>query len=499
MRMGFHSTGRHRRGCLALFIATVVLAAQAASQPLHAAPLPSEAGEWSPVFNWPNAAIHMSLLPSGKVLSWATGETKYPGSNTATVVDIPAGGSLSGSVPANNTKSNLFCSGHTLLPDGRLLVTGGRSGPQSYGHPDINIFDAAGGNVWQTFGGFPKEYSRWYASALTLTNGEVLLLAGNRNGYKDPNTLPQVWLTTGGFRDLTKAVRKVNNYSKIFVAADGRVFVAGPEPTSLFLDTSGTGAWTTGPKHSFGNRADGTAAMYEDGKILVTAGGPSGVPSATAEIIDLNAPTPAWRLIDPMANPRRHANATLLPDGTVLVTGGSKSKEFNDAAGAILPAEMWNPATGKWSTMASLTIPRIYHSTALLLPDGRVIAAGGSKPLNSKFSSYKNAQIYSPPYLFKGSRPTIGSAPANLSYGQTFSVQTPDASTINKVRLIRLGSVTHSYNMNQRILTLSFTPGSGSLSVTVPPNHNLLPPGDYMLFILNGAGVPSVSKILNVG
>ena len=250
---------------------------------------------------------------------------------------------------------------------------------------------------------------------------------------------------------------KVANYSKIFVVPDGRVFVAGPEQTSRFLDTAGTGKWTTGPKRRFGTRADGTAVMYGDGKVLVVAGGtPGNVPTNTAEIIDLNATSAAWQYTSPMANPRRHANATLLPDGKVLVTGGSRSRENNNAAGAILPAEAWDPTTGKWTTLASLTIPRIYHSTAILLPDGRVLTAGGDRPTGAKYPSQQNAQIYSPPYLFKGPRPTISAAPATIGYGETFAVQTSEAEGIAAARLIRLSSVTHSYNMNQRIATLSF-------------------------------------------
>jgi hypothetical protein len=239
--------------------------------------------------------------------------------------------------------------------------------------------------------------------------------------------------------------------------------------------------------------------MYDDGKVLVVAGGPTGKPPTnTAEIIDLNAPSSSWQYTGSMANPRRHANATLMPDGKVLVTGGSSSAAHNDGAGAVLAAELWDPATGGWTTMASMQVMRIYHSTAMLLPDGRVITAGQTAGTNGAKNNY-NAQIYSPPYLFKGSRPTITSAPTGIKYGQTFSVSTPDAANIRKVRLIRLSSVTHSFNFNQRIETLGFTQAAGGLNVTVPSNRNLLPPGHYMLFILNGAGVPSVASILQVG
>ena len=225
----------------------------------------------------------------------------------------------------------------------------------------------------------------------------------------------------------------------------------------------GTGAWSAGPGRRYGIRPDGTAVMYDDGKVLVIGGGKRGaVPTNTAEILDLMSPVPAWQYTSPMQNARRHANATLLPDGKVLVTGGSRSSENNVAAGAILPAELWDPATGAWTTMASLTNPRIYHSTAVLLPDGRVLTAGGSKPTGLSFG-LNNAQIYSPPYLFQGTRPVIGAAPASVGYGTTFVVGTTDARSIAKVRLIKLSSVTHSFNMGQRIATLNFRPTEDGL------------------------------------
>jgi len=189
----------------------------------------------------------------------------------------------------------------------------------------------------------------------------------------------------------------------------------------------------------------------------------------------------------------------LLPDGKVLVTGGTSSPGFNDATNSVLEAEMWDPATGFWSTMASMQVPRLYHSTAVLLPDGRVLSAGGGRPsATSGGTDNWNAEIYSPPYLFKGARPIVSSAPTSLSYGQVFSAQTPDAANIADVTLIRLSSVTHSFNMNQRFTRLAFTRVSGALNITAPSNHSIVPPGHYMLFILNGNGVPSIAKIVQI-
>ena len=196
------------------------------------------------------------------------------------------------------------------------------------------------------------------------------------NGLTTPNPLPQVWQPDGSLRDLTSAQLTMEPYPRLYLAPDGRVFHVGPEQATYFLDTSGTGRWTKGPSRKFGNRKAGTSVMYDDGKVLVVGGGK---PTNSAETIDLNAASPAWRYTGAMAHARRNVNATVLPDGEVLVTGGSSSPA-NDAAGAVLAAEMWDPATGAWTTMASMRVPRVYHSTAILLPDGRVLSAGGGHP-----------------------------------------------------------------------------------------------------------------------
>jgi Domain of unknown function (DUF1929)/Glyoxal oxidase N-terminus len=499
--------GRQRRAVGVAVVVATMAAALAVGEGAHAEPSTKPQGEWSPVYDWPNIAVHLSLLPNGRVLSWEGGDapnasTGKTGSTRVHVVEIPEGEAPPTTVVAvKNTRSNLFCSGHAFLPDGRLLVTGGRAA-QTYGIPDLNIFDYRGSGGWQTITGLPASYARWYASALSLGTGDVLLLAGNMNGDTDPNRLPQVWRPAdASFRDLTGAQRTVNNYPMIFLAPNGKVFLAGREKATLFLDPAGTGAWSAGPNRQFAVRGDGTAVMYDDGKVLTLGGGKRGAtPTNTAEVIDLNVAAPAWRYTGAMQNARRHANATLLPDGKVLVTGGSSSAQNNNAAGAILAAELWDPATGAWATMASMTNPRIYHSTAILLPDGRVLTAGGSRPTGYA-SNLNNAQIFSPPYLFQGERPTIAAAPGTIGYGSTFTVQTPDAAGIAKVRLVRLSSVTHSFNMNQRIATLGFSQAADGpgLQVDMPSDPNLVPPGQYMLFILTGEGVPSTARIVTVG
>jgi hypothetical protein len=162
----------------------------------------------------------------------------------------------------------------------------------------------------------------------------------------------------------------------------------------------------------------------------------------------------------------------------------------------VLETEKYDPVTDEWSTLDTAAVPRVYHSVALLLADGRVWAAG---------SDYGNGdhemrmEIYAPPYLFKGARPTITAAPAAVTVGSAFTVSTPDAAEIATAALVRCGTATHAFGIDQRWLDLAITAATpGALTLTAPPDTRLAPPGYYMLFLLDGDGVPSVAKILRV-
>jgi galactose oxidase len=225
-------------------------------------------------------------------------------------------------------------------------------------------------------------------------------------------------------------------------------------------------------------------------------------------LIDLTQKTPAWKGGESMEFARRHHNATLLPDGTILVTGGTSGSgqphPFNDLSKPVKVPELWDPGTGKWTKLAEEEKPRLYHSTAVLLPDARVLSAGGGEyrlpngHQNDDKDTLRNAQIFSPPYLFRGDRPKISSAPEAVKYGDTFEVGTPEPEKVGQVNWIRLPSVTHSLNMNQRINFLNFTTGDAKLKVTAPADGKACPPGHYMLFVLNKDKVPSVAKIIRI-
>ena len=441
---------------------------------------PQAVGAWSSLQTWPQLAIHTHMLPTGKVMFWSRGGASDP------QLWDPTTGALT---PAAPPGYDAFCSGHSFLPDGRLLVTGGHIADY-VGLPDAKIYSPFT-NSWTTLP--DMNAGRWYPTNTTLANGDVLVVAGNIDEATN-NDLPQVWQTASGtWRTLTNAELYQPNYPFMYLAPNGKVFNAGPSRLTRYLDTSGTGAWTVVADNGVGDLEWGSSVMYDDGKVLIVGGG-AGAYDATniARVIDLNAASPAWRPANSMAFARRHHNATLLPDGKVLVTGGTGGPGGDDPSGAVYASEMWDPITEQWSTMASFATYRGYHSSALLLPDGRILSGGG----NEGGASF---ELYSPPYLFKGARPTISAdPPASVNYGQTFFVQTADAASIAKVTWIGLSSVTHSFNESQRINHLSFSQAAGGLDITTPSSANLCPPGYYMLYILNGNGVPSVAKMIRI-
>jgi WD40 repeat protein len=444
-------------------------------------------GEWGTPFNWPVLSIHASVLPDGKVMTWGRSDRQE------TLWDPTTGAFQSITRPAD-----LFCSGHALLPDGRLIVMGGHSGTDNIGIAVTNLFDYVS-KTWSP--GPTMQNGRWYPSVLVLPNGEALVVSG---GGTDGtlNTIPEVLSASAtSLRPLTGAASSIAYYPMMFVAPNGSVFIAGPDQTTGYLTTAGTGGKSTGPSSAYGYRDYGSAVMYEPGKILLVGGGG---PTSSAEKIDLNVGG-NWQSAGSMRVARRQMNATLLADGTVLVTGGTNAGGFNNPPtdANVLAAERWNPAGG-WTQLARQTRYRLYHSNALLLPDGRVLSVGSGQPYASGLQDDYSGEIFSPPYLFNldgtpATRPTITKAPASVTYGQSFAIETPNPAAIAKVTFIRLSSVTHATNMNQRLNYLPITTrDASSITVTAPLRAALAPPGHYMVFLLDENGVPSVANIVQI-
>jgi len=350
-------------GRVTLYAADTVLVREAANGG-SACPASARAGEWTAPSAWPIVAVHVHLLPDGRVLSFGKiGDPQLwdPATNAFTAVPAPV---------------HLFCSGHSFLPDGRLLITGGHIADDR-GLPDATIFDPATGS-WTS--GPKMARGRWYPTNTTLANGEVLTIAGRDEAAANVG-VPEVWQADGTWRALTTASKLLPYYPRTFVAPNGNVFYAGERRYAQYLSPTGTGKWlsTTYATKYPRDREYGSAVMYDAGKILIVGGDgkTSGrLPTATAEVIDLNKSRPAWRYTGTMAYRRRQLNATILPTGEVLATGGTSATGSNNPAGAVYAAESWSPTTGKWTTLASNAIIRIYHSTTLLLPDGRLLHSG---------------------------------------------------------------------------------------------------------------------------
>jgi hypothetical protein len=457
---------------------------------------PQDVGQWGPVVDWPVVGVHVALLPNGKVLAYdsigdhATETYPVHDHTRATVWDPATGTQTPVTV---DTGFNIFCSGLAHLADGRMFFAGGNKDPQLNGIVQTHLFDSAT-NLWSL--GPNMAAGRWYPTVTPLNNGEMLITSGRVD-------TPEVRTLAGGLRALSTASLSLPLYPWMDVAPSGLAFYSGPDQTLRTLNTAGTGTWQALGQRDTINRDYGGHALFDVGKILVAGGGPS---TKDARVVDLNGATPQVSTTAPMTYGRRQHNLTVLADGTVLATGGNSSGAgLVDLNASVYPAEQWNPATGQWRTLAAMQITRQYHSTALLLPDGRVLSSGGGICGTCDQVGYlaKNAEIFSPPYLFQADgtlapRPAIDAAPAATSYGVAMEIATGNPASIRKVALVRLGAVTHSVNMEQRYIPLSFTAGATSLTATTPANANVAPPGPYMLFIIDANGVPSVARMVRV-
>ena len=457
-----------------------------------------DVGSWGPVTAWPVVGVHVALLPNGKVLAHDSVGDKAAESyavhdhTRATVWDPVTGTQTPVDV---HTGFNVFCSGLAHLTNGSLFLAGGNKDYALNGIVQTHTFNPAT-NTWSL--GPNMAVGRWYPSVTPLRNGEMLITEGG------PDT-PEIRTNTGTLRELSAAALNLPLYPWLDVAPDGRTFYSGPDQTMRSLDTAGSGAWQAYGQRDTLNRSYGSRALYDVGKILVSGGAAS---AADARVIDINGATPTTSATAPMAYRRRQHNLTVLADGTVLATGGNSSgASLVDLANGVYPAEQWNPATGQWKTLAPMQVTRQYHSTALLLPDGRVLSAGGGICGTCDTVGYlaKNAEVFTPPYLYKkdgsgalATRPSIASAPTAVGYGAGFDVSTPEAAAIRKLALVRLGAVTHSVNMEQRYVPLTFTAGTGTLRATSPVNANVAPPGMYMLFAIDANGVPSQARMVTL-
>ncbi len=449
-----------------------------------AEPNPALVGAWDPPFDLPLIAIHSTLLPTGKVLLFSA-EHGVPGihgwvlePSTLALTNVP---------PPSPWDPD--CAGHSFLPDGRLLVAGGT----------LSFTPLTGTKLAYTFDPYAEQWTRiadmaggrWYPTCVTLEDGTVLTLSGLSEVPGTPNPDIEQWDPAGPTDWQLLGQRTLPYYPLLHLMPTGLVFMAGPSPLTETYD-SATDTWTPIATTNFPGRYEACSVLLPptlDRVMLVGGYNGSGQPTNSVEIIDLADPVPQWRVVPHMSFRRMEHNAVLLPDGRVLVIGGRSDNDGSPTP--VLTPEIFDASSETWTAVAPHSVPRRYHSTAVLLPDGRVLAAGGD--------FQPSGEIYSPPYLFRGPRPAIVSAPATITYGSTFSLQFTGTTSTHSAILMALPCVTHSNNMCQRRLPLGTIRSSGgTVVVPAPVGGRAAPPGYYMLFVVDSNGVPSVSRMVRV-
>jgi hypothetical protein len=405
------------------------------------------------------------------------------------------------------------------LPDGRMLVASGE-GEDGARTQQIEIFDLQNG--WQVLPPSANRYLPLYPRLHVLPDGRISCTGlggttaildveqatwtelGAPGGFlgiapapgvsSEPNIPPG--FEEGGYQFTGGDAADKNNWVNLRTGkteAQEESDAASRRGPIRFAGLARHNPHDTGGHHvphGSATRADDLCVLLDPTmgwRVLHTGGLVEEAGTTAAELIDFSDPNPTWRAIAPMNHGRWFPNSALLPNGKLLVVGGGRV--YN--ADPIFEAEIFDPDTETWSEEPPMTVPRLYHSVALLLPDGRVWVAGTDAELRM--------ELYSPDYLDAGPRPVIGPAPQAVAYGQFFAVQVDDAQDIGSVCFIRLGTATHAFNTEQRCVSLEFTASAADqLEITAPTNLNLAPPGHYMLFIMNTAGVPAVAPIVQL-
>ena len=487
------------------FWADVAKVAVAFQAPPQDPPSPEECqslGQWGPVIQWPHVPVSAANLPDGRIVTFASNERRtFPSwvEFTYAATFDPATGQV---VENNHLQHDMFCGGMTMLEDGRVMVTGGRNTVKL-----VSTYDHAS-DEW-TLEPERLVLGRWYSTTVLLGDGRVVVTSGSGG-----QNAAERWTDGTGWELLNNVdwtpIANATGFEShwwpyTFLAPNGKLAHVGPTDQMHWFDPNGQGSVQTVnatvpathyPKHA-------ALAMYDVGKVLIAGGAPDHGGGSTVDrayTVDINGTEPVVTPIASMNHRRRFANAIVLPSGEVIVVGGNDSgAKFSDV-GAKLAPEIWNPDTGLWREVAAMSVPRNYHSVALLLPDGRVYAGGGG--LHGGEADHLDAQIFTPPCLFNpdgslADRPEISSAPDTMRHGVNYTVNATQG--LWKFSLIKMMAVTHGISIDQRYVSVPFNevqPGVYELDPDVNPS--VLPPGYWMLFALNDQGVHSVSKIVRV-
>lgn len=462
-------------------------------------------GTWTSPEESVDIMVHSAMTYTGKVLMWGVAQGMWslpapynyaqlydPVANTVTDVPSPFA-------------HDMVCGGQAILSNGKILATGGAIVPVSYYGTGINnaaLFDPKT-ETWSQTG--YMNYARWYPTNIEVPNGEVLTTSGHTaNAQQVAVEMEEYNPTAGTWTVLPSSANNPdpgNNYlfPRMDLLPNGQIFMSAPYQTSYTFNPA-TNTWTkTG-----GNLATGTDEYYaghlllpNSYTVMVVGGAATNAnggetPTAYTQTIDLSASKPVWTLGPQLNIARYNAIVAWLADGSVIAVGGNQSEKYDSV---IETPEIYDFATQTWTEMNAQVGVRAYHSVGNLLPDGRFFSTGST----SDTTYDHDYEIFSPPYLYNGTRPTITGSPASVQYGQQFTITTPDSATISSVALIMPSATSHANDMQERYVPLTFSTGSGSLTATAPSTANYAPPGYYMLVIVNNNGVPSIMPFVQVG
>ncbi|MGW6685367.1 discoidin domain-containing protein [Streptomyces sp. NPDC054961] len=472
---------------------------------------PAVHGTWDRITGFPLVPVATAVLPGDKLLAWsAYAVDRFGGSNGYTqtaILDLKAGKVTQRRI--DNTGHDMFCPGIAMLADGRVLVTGGSNAEKA------SIYDPATDDWSATTS---MNIARGYQAMTLLSTGEAFVLGGSWSGQEgdkggeawSPDTrtwrrLPGVAAAPALTADPAGPYR-ADNHMWLHATSGGKVLQLGPSKQMNWISTTGEGGITAA-----GTRADsqdamtGNAVSYDIGKLLTLGGSPAyeRTPATRrAYTVSIDGSQVQAARTGDMEYARAFSNSVVLPDGKVAVFGGQAYPvPFSDATSVLTP-ELWDPSTGTFTPLASMAVPRNYHSVANLLPDGRIFSGGGGL-CGDCATNHADGSVFTPPYLLNADgspkpRPVItGGVPARTAPDTelTVTTQTPVASFV----LMRAAAATHSVDNDQRRVPLvSTSTGSGTYTVSVPADTGVVLPGTYMLFALDAQGVPSTARFLTV-
>ena len=485
---------------------------------------PLVVGRWSAPFVIPVVGVSAVLLHTGKVMFWSYDPVNYhnpkKGNDGVGYIWNPAT-RMGYNIPP---PENIWCAGHTILSDGRVYVAGG-----NLRYPDGNA--PAGQSAWEgsltnyTFNPIAEIWAkqpdmlrgRWYPTVTKLADNRVVITSGiDETGSGAINNVVEVLTPDPNMDGIGKinAVGFHNSsglYPLQFLLPSGQMLEAGPGADSSFQLNPATWNWSGLPRMMSDHYYLGSGASYTDASVspnrqlVMVAGGYNynpplvNAPVAVNEWIDGFNPAMGWRPYPQFQTARHNHNTVMLPDGAMLTVGGNRGVygyELPELSSELYSKPAGDP-TGVWNKVAPHTIQAAYHSTAILLPDATVLLSQDDMDSSAAAAFQHKAQVYSPPYLFRGAQPVITAAPASASYGQSFQVLTNRNAMAGAV-FVAPAATTHGNDMHQRVIKLQTQQLSNGLNVTVPASSAVVPPGHYMLFVMDSDGIPSVAKFVRI-